>query len=235
MYLLEEYYLRHSIIDVPVVNYSRRTLTYLYDKAQRPPIRLISIWTDDSDAGPPTFVLDYCTPHHNSYKSGLGGYRNLSRYMHVPKRMRLEWDEYEAFLLSWIGQLPKEVVALDQHQGAVMAFAVCYDHWISTNARQSVKDSLAILIDPETDQRVRRCAWGTFSKFLRQHPTPAGAYDEAFCDERSYGHWLMRLVNSRKEPWFVEYCEKQLGRRTSGWLQSRVARTSRAGITSYLV
>jgi len=207
VYLLEEYYLRHSVVDVPVVNYSRRTQTYLYDRTQRPPIRLLSIWTDDSGAGPPMFVVDECCPFHNSYKGMQGGIRSTGHF-HVSKRHKWEWDEYEEFLLDWVCGLPDGVFALDQHRGAAMAFAVCFDGWISRHGNDALKESVAVLIDPHNDSRLRRVAGATFQKFLREHPHLQTVFTEAFCNEPIYGPWLTRLVNCRHEAWFRDYCEK---------------------------
>lgn len=198
MFLLEEYLVRHGVTSVPVINYPASAHLYLRHSADTPAIRSVHIWTDDSDVGPPVYVFDEGFPAHNCT-------HNLNGFFHVSRRTRLQWDEYEPFVLDWAKALREPLQAADAqadvYRAAVSAFAVCFDRFLRERADAETKDAVYGIISGDPCPARRQ----PFAAYLNANDTLRTAFQTAFHRPAHYAHWLARLVNDRREPWVRDY------------------------------
>jgi hypothetical protein len=195
MRLQEEYFRRHHI-DTPLVNYCNQGSVIL--RTVDPAIWqnrwvLVTIHWIEHPQHPGFFRIDFSTPVHNGAEKS----RFFTRLPSADK----EWDEYEDFMLNWVGKL-EGVVPVRGNKQIVLAawemFVYCHDGWFR---RQSydLKQMLFNTLDDEMPVNERYSAYQEMvAYFTTQHPALLKTWKyEMLYQVQYYSDWLARLIEAK--------------------------------------
>lgn len=203
MRLHEEYFMRHGITDVPVVQHCSAGSLILQptdvsrDRFSSQWILLSIRWKDD-DHHPGKYHISIDCPIHDGYQKdqlftavGLG-------FCHSP--IILKWDLYENFLLDLVSNLPAIPVVGDQE--VVMAtwemFVFSHDSWFLKQP-YSIKKSLFESLDKENPIQLRYQNYQDVALFIStHHPAILRSWKyEVLARVQNYANWLAAIVNTQ--------------------------------------
>lgn len=196
MRLHEEYFKRHNIKDIPLVNYCNQGAVIL--RTVDPEIWqnrwvLVRIEWVEHPQHPGMFKVEFSVPVHN----GVEKSRLFSRLPSTEK----EWDEYEDFILDWTGKLRGVVPVRGMKEVTLAAwemFVYCYDGWFRKQSHE-IKEILFASLDEDLPIFERYKGYQDAMIFLStHHPGVMKAWKyEILSQVHNYSDWLARLIETR--------------------------------------
>lgn len=167
MDLLQEYYERHQIKEVPLIRYVDRDYLLLRSKEGDNRITALYItYSAKPETSPGTFRFGV---QHPTYDAGS----NQVNPLRSTWEKKLEWDEWESFVAAWSEASRGHVVPLtgDEADLAVWeVFAYCHDTWLSQNLPPRLIDKLFVVLDRDAPGADRKAAAAELEAFLKARP-----------------------------------------------------------------
>jgi len=196
MRLHEEYFNRHNIRGVPVVNHCTQGAVIL--RTVDPEIWqnrwiLVTIKWVEHPQHPGSYNIEFCVPIHDGESRG-------KLFTRLPTAEK-EWDEYEDYLLDWTQKL-QGVVPVRGHKHIVLAawemFVYCYDSWFRRQSAE-LKDLLFRSLDEDLSPDARYIGYQeTLIHLSTHHPSVLKAWKyEVLSQVQYYSDWLANLVETR--------------------------------------
>lgn len=193
MLLQEEYLMRNSITDVPIVNYiTNGSILLKIDNGYL----LMTITWKEHDRGPGSYHISYHTPIHD-------GYLKNCYFNKIEKFDReIEWDEYYSYILSWS---KNNVIPVCGDKEVILAaweiFVFCCDgmfvdysnHAFEKLIYRSLNDEITL---DERFQGYQECMVYMSSEIpalLRSFKHDVLPHIQNYC------HWLANLIKSHNE------------------------------------
>lgn len=196
MRLHEEYFRRHNIRDIPIVNHCSQGAVMLRttdpDIWQNRWILVTLKWVEHPQH-PGSYNVEFLVPIHDGESRG----KLFSRLPSV----ELEWDEYEDYILDWTKNL-RGVVAVRGHKNIVLTawemFVYCYDGWFRRQ-HADLKELLFRSIDEDLSLEDRYIGYqDTLIHLSTHHPAVLKAWKyEVLSQVQCYSDWLAKLVETR--------------------------------------
>lgn len=196
MRLQEEYFNRHKLVGVPLVEHSSHGAlllrTFDPDVWQSRWI-LLSIEWNDNQYHPGHYQVDFNMPIHDGHIKG----RLFSRLFPT----KLAWDEYEDFFLNWSRQLKSTRPVSGSREVVLCAwemFVYCYDSWF-LKQQSELKEMLFDSLDMDRTLSARYISYqDTLIQLSTHHPAVLKAWKyEVLAQVQHYSDWLVKLVESQ--------------------------------------
>jgi hypothetical protein len=194
MDLQQEYYTR-SGCNYPLICYVDKGFLFLKNKNYKrgndlPKIIAMSIsWTNKPDTQPGAFKVSMMCPVHDGCNHPLKQYWEK----------RVEWDEWESFIKSWVRDNPFAIPVSEAEATHVMwqIFAKANDGWLAGNLPPLLQDGLFTLLT-QTDSGDRPAIIKEIESFVKSKNTSIYQSLMALtvnCSPDQYASWLIKLFN----------------------------------------
>ncbi len=196
MDLQQEYYTRNGIT-APVIRYMDRNYLIVHNKHHKangyPRLMVIQMtWTNKPETHPGTFKFSQMVPLHDSAGSNPS-------YLKSIWEKKLEWDEWENFLLTWADTNKQGFVPCDEDSelAAWEMFFYSHDTWLAQNLPAHIQDQILTILDPETDAQVRKKVGAEIETYIKnksRNVAQALHNFKCYSDGRLYATWLANLL-----------------------------------------
>ena len=204
MRLYEEYFKRHGITDVPVVQHcsAGSLIIRSTDESRRffsSRWVLFSIRWKDHDHHPGQYHISIDRPVHDGYQQDQLFTAVDLGFCHSP--ITLKWDLYESFVLDLASHLPP-VAPVVGDQEVIMAawemFVFSYDSWFLKQPH-SVKKLLFESLDKENPIQLRYQNYQDVIVFIStHHPAILRSWKyEVLARVQNYANWLAAILNTQ--------------------------------------
>jgi len=196
MRLYEEYFKRHSIVDVPVAQHCSAGSLIL--RTTDPSIWksrwvLVSMRWENHDYHPGQYQIGINYPIHDGYLND----QLFTQSLPVAKK----WHEYEDFFLDWSSNLKAARPVIGPHEVVLAAwemFVFSYDSWFIKQPFE-IKRSLFEAVDKENPIHHRYQHYQDVAIFLStHHPAVLRPWKyEVLARVQNYADWLAAIVDNQ--------------------------------------
>jgi hypothetical protein len=200
MRLYEEYFRRHSILDVPIVHhcFSGSLILKTTDHSvwQSNWVVVSINWIKD-DHHPGHYCITTKIPIHNGFLNENNRYNNFFIF---PSYVNKNSDEYEDFFFDWCDNL-KSVIPITDSEELILSiwemFVFCHDDFFVKQSKQ-IKIILFESLDKNNSMHDRNESRKKIIDFIStNYPKTLRIWNYEFlvCAE-NYSYWLADLVNN---------------------------------------
>jgi len=194
MFLQEEYFSRHGITGVPIVNHVGNGSLLLRSNDSPFNWMVLAIRWEDPHNHPGKYHINFFQPIHNSYRNGRFFIKTLE------KDIQIEWDRFQDYILGWSkGSKSTPIVGeVEVVLATWEVFTYCIDDWLAEEADTTLRKLHYASVDLDLTLQERYCGYQDALQYLGEHYPPMF---RAFKDDmksylRNYCHWLGELVHS---------------------------------------
>lgn len=198
MFLQEEYFNRHGITGVPIINHmSNGSLLLRNNEGPLVWMLMVITWKDPHNH-PGKYYINFLSPVHDALNCG---YRFFVK--RLENDVEVEWDYFQNYILGWSKESKATAILGDLEVALATweVFSYCIDSWLAKEADGNFRKLHYVSVDLDLSLRERYIGYQAALAYLTDtYPSVYKSFRDDFkCHFHSYCHWLGKLVQSQHE------------------------------------
>jgi hypothetical protein len=199
MFLYEEYFKRHNLLDVPLVRHCQKgSLIFCEDFKKN---YILDIAWQNHDYHPGEYIITICEPVRNSYFLE----DKFSNFSFISK----DWDEYEDYFLNWNKNISLNSLPIMNPTETILAcwrmFVCIYEEWFSfqdAHLSQILNKSLNV----KRSLEFRYKNYQSYIDFLsHNYPEVLESWEnDVLCRIKNYSYDLATAINQQNKLQFLQ-------------------------------
>ncbi len=201
MTLQEEYYCRHGLSDVPLINYVTNGNLLLRTTGKfaghKTTYVLMTIQWKEGHSGPGMFHINYSISEYKRVARGVSWFSSI-----VDREMKLDWDEYIGYVTHWSRTINMQPV-VDPKEVQVVAWEImlpCVKEWLWEQSDPDFRRMIWKSVDADTSFESRLESQEDCLHYINEaFPHVVKTYKcEVLSRLDDYCYWLGKLIYWQK-------------------------------------